>query len=85
MTTTPNPPAPAKTSELIKFNIPKGWSALYEPNAKNVLVLKEFPNGGSANSKLSLISKATKAELMAEITTLGLTWIPPVAPAESTK
>lgn len=71
---------PAVEPTLPKFTIPKGWSALYEPKTKKVFVLREFTSGGSAASKLTLITKDTQAALMAEINRLGLTWTP-AAPA----
>jgi hypothetical protein len=67
------------TPALPAFDIPKGWNALYESNTKKVYVLKEFPLGGKANSYLTLLTKATEAELRAEITALGLTIVEPVA------
>jgi len=70
-----NPTTPA----LPKFDIPKGWNALYDQTSKKVYVVKEFPLGGKATSFLSLITKATEAELMAEIAAQGLTVVP-VAP-----
>lgn len=69
-----------KDETLPKFSIPTGWNALYEPQSKKVFVLREFKHGGSAASKLTLITKDTQAALMAEIDRLGLTWTPP-APA----
>jgi hypothetical protein len=75
-------PAPEPT--LPKFTIPKGWSALYEPETKKVFVLREFANGGSAASKLTLITKDTQAALMAEIDRLGLSWTPPAPAAPPT-
>ena len=74
MTATPTTP------NLIAFDIPKGWNALYEKTSKKVYVIQDFPNGGKASSALSLISKATEAELRAEIEALGLTIVEPVAP-----
>jgi hypothetical protein len=71
---------PPLDPSLPKFTIPKGWSALYEPNTKKVHVLREFVHGGMAASLLTLVTKDTQAELMAEIDRLGLTWTPPVTP-----
>lgn len=65
---------------LVSFDIPKGWNALFDPAAKKVYVLKEFPLGGKAKSALSLLNKPTEAELRAEIAALGLTILQPAAP-----
>lgn len=67
---------------LPKFAIPLGWSALYHSSTKKVHVLKEFKFGGKAASLLTLITKNTQAELMAEIDRLGLTWTPPAQEPE---
>jgi hypothetical protein len=69
---------PPTNEALPKFPIPKGWNALYEQETKKVFVLREFPHGGMASSKLKLITKVTQAELMAEVQNLGLTWTPPI-------
>ncbi len=60
-----------------EFDIPKGWNALYNPIEKKVYVIREFPQGGKANSVLTLISKNTKEELIKAFTDLGLTWTEP--------
>lgn len=75
--------APIKDENLPKFPIPKGWNALYEPETKKVFVLREFASGGSAASKLTLITKSTQAELMAEISRLGLNWTAPEPVSQS--
>jgi hypothetical protein len=67
-------------SNLPKFDIPKGWNAMFDPTSKKVYVLKEFVLGGKAQSALSLITKPTEAELRAEITAQGLTIVEPAAP-----
>jgi hypothetical protein len=74
---------PPASETLPKFSIPKGWNALYEPESKKVFVLREFTHGGSASSKLTLITKSTQAELMAEISRLGLNWTPPAPVSQS--
>lgn len=76
MANEPTLPKAPDLSDLKKFTLPKGWNALYEPSTKKVFVLKEFPVGGTANSKLTLINKPTEAELMAEVARLGLSWTP---------
>jgi hypothetical protein len=63
---------------LIKTKINKGWTAFYNPTTKFVYGIHEFKIGGEANSALSLLSKDTKEELLAEITSLGLNYTPPV-------
>ena len=67
------------STEKKKFTIPKGWNALYNPTEKKVYVCREYPQGGSADSILSLITKPTKAELLTAFTELELTWTEPVA------
>jgi hypothetical protein len=74
---------PPKDETLPKFSIPKGWNALYEPETKKVFVLREFPHGGSAASKLTLITRNTQAELTDEIARLGLNWTPPAPVSQS--
>jgi len=64
-------------NNLPSFDIPKGWNALYEPTSRKVYVIKEFSAGGKANSNLKLLSKATEAELLAEIELMGLTIVKP--------
>lgn len=66
---------------MAKIEIPKGWTAFYDPIHKKVFGLSEFKNGGKADTALTLISKNTKEELLAEFTALGLTYVAPVAPA----
>jgi len=67
------------STEKKKFTIPKGWNALYNPVEKKVYVCLEFPEGGSADSILSIITKPSKAELLADFEALGLSWTEPVA------
>lgn len=62
-----------------KVIIPKGWTAFVEPNTKKVFGLSEFKNGGKAETALTLISKDTKEELIAEFGIRGLTYIEPVS------
>jgi hypothetical protein len=64
-------------NNLVKLEIPKGWTAFYDPKTKKVLGLSEFKNGGKAETSLTLISKTTKDELLGEFTTLNLTYIEP--------
>lgn len=67
------------STEKKKFPIPKGWNALYNPVEKKVYVCQEFPNGGSADSILLLITKPSKAEMLKAFTDLGLSWTAPAA------
>ena len=67
------------STEKKKFPIPKGWNALYNPVEKKVYVCLEFPEGGSADSILLLITKPSKAELLEAFTDLGLSWTEPTA------
>lgn len=67
------------STEKKQFIIPKGWNALYNPVEKKVYVCQEFPNGGTANSILLLITKPSKAELLKAFTDLGLSWTEPTA------
>ncbi len=66
---------------MAQTEIPKGWTAFYDPRTNKVFGLSEFKNGGKAETALTLISKDTKEELLAEFTTKGLTYVEPVAPA----
>ena len=60
-----------------KTDIPKGWTAFYDPKTNKVFGLSEFKNGGKAETSLTLVSKTTKEEVLAELTTLGLTYTEP--------
>lgn len=62
---------------LIDIEIPKGWSMLYDPSSKIVYGMSEFKSGAKANTSLSVLTKETKAELLAEIETMGLSYTPP--------
>lgn len=62
---------------MIKITIPKGWTAFVEPNSKKVFGFSEFKNGGIASTSLTLISKETKEELLAELDNQGLTYTLP--------
>lgn len=66
-------------STIKETKIEKGWTAFYNPSEKKVYGLTEFKNGGKAKSSLTLITKATKAEVLAEIQALGLSYTPPVS------
>jgi len=62
---------------MIKLEIPKGWTAFYDPKTNKVFGLSEFKNGGKADTALTLISKETKEEVLAELAKLGLTYTEP--------
>lgn len=66
-------------STLKDINIEKGWTAFYDLDTKKVFGITEFKNGGKAKTALSLITKPTKAEVLEEIATLGLSYTPPVS------
>jgi hypothetical protein len=51
----------------------------YNPSQKKVYGMSELKNGGKAKTALSVVTKPTKAELMAEIEALGLSYTPPPA------
>ena len=52
----------------------------YNLSEKKVYGIAELKNGGKAKTALTLLTKPTKAELLAEIETLGLTYTPPALP-----
>lgn len=64
---------------LIDITIPVGWTMFYNPSEKKVYGMSELKNGGKAKTALTVITKPTKAELMAEIDVLGLSYTPPPA------
>lgn len=80
MANTPTPtPAPIT---LVGVTIPVGWTAFYHPSEKKVYGVTEFKNGCSAKTALSIVTKPSEAELMTEITSLGLAYTAPaVKPA----
>jgi len=62
---------------MAKIDIPKGWTAFFQPTTKKVLGLTEFKNGGKADTALTLINKNTKEEVLAEIKKLNLNYTEP--------
>lgn len=68
---------------MAQIEIPKGWTAFYDPITNKVFGLSEFKNGGKADTALALISKATKEEVLAEFPLRGLDYVEPVAPVVS--
>ena len=52
------------------INIPKGWTAFVKD--KEALGYKEFTSGGKYRGKLTLITKPTEAELLAELARLKI-------------
>ena len=64
---------------LNDIKIDSGWTAFYSPSSKKVFGMSELKNGGTAKTALSIITKPTKAELLAEIEALGLVYTPPAA------
>jgi hypothetical protein len=57
---------------FIQLDIPKGWTAFVDE--KRCLGYQEFKEGGKAKTKLTLITKPTKAELLAELSKQGITY-----------
>jgi hypothetical protein len=57
---------------FIEVVIPKGWTAFI--NDKRCVGYQEFKEGGKAKTKLTLITKPTKAELLAELSKQGITY-----------
>ena len=51
--------------ERTKYTITKGWTAFVKDG--KLVGIKEFPHGGKADTILTLISKPTKEELLAEL------------------
>jgi hypothetical protein len=51
--------------------IAKGWTAFVK-DGKSCLGYREFPTGGKYFGKLTLITKPTEAELLAELTRLKI-------------
>ena len=63
-----------------QYKIPKAtWVAFCNPETKKALFVKEFANGGNANTALELIMKPTKAEVLAQIKKAGYTYEEPKA------
>lgn len=58
---------------LIDLTIPVGWTAFCNVAEKKVLGYQEFKNAGKAKTALTLVTKPTEAELLAEITRLKYT------------
>jgi hypothetical protein len=52
-------------------NISSGWVA-FVTDGKSCLGYREFPTGGKYFGKLTLITKPTEAELLAELTRLNI-------------
>ena len=57
---------------FIEITIPKGWTAFVDD--KRCIGYQEFKDGGKAKTKLSLITKPTKAELLAELSKQGIAY-----------
>jgi len=58
--------------------IEAGWSAFV--NGTEYLGIKEFPKGGKAFTSLTIITKPTQEELLAELTAQGITQAPAPIP-----
>lgn len=58
-------------SMFIEIIIPVGWTAFVDGN--KCVGYQEFKQGGKAKTKLTIISKETKAELLAELKRLNIT------------
>ena len=57
---------------FIEIEIPKGWTAFV--NDKRCLGYQEFKDGGKAKTKLTIITKPTKAQLLAELSAQGIAY-----------
>lgn len=59
--------------KLIDLNIPVGWTAFCNVAEKKVLGYREFKKTGKAKTALTLVTKPTEAELLAELALLKYT------------
>lgn len=63
--------------ELKAIVLPVGWNALADPQKKTALVIGQYRYVSEARTLLTLITKPTEAELLAELAAQGLAPIYP--------
>ena len=62
---------PMTTKQII--TIPAGWAGFYEAETKKLFGISEFKSGGKANTKLTVIAKPTREEVVAALVADGVT------------
>ena len=68
---------PIKQPELKDVVLPVGWNALVNPDKKTALVIGQYRYVSEAKTALTLVTKPTEAELLAELNAAGLTLLYP--------
>lgn len=53
--------------------IPAGWAGFYDADSKKLVGLSQFKNGGKAHTKLTVIAKPTREEVVAALIAQGVT------------
>lgn len=52
--------------------IPAGWAGFYDAASKKLYGISQFKNGGKAHTKLTLICKPTREEVVAALVAEGV-------------
>jgi hypothetical protein len=52
--------------------IPAGWAGFYDAASKKLFGISEFKKGGKAHTKLTLICKPTREEVVAALVAEGV-------------
>lgn len=52
--------------------IPAGWAGFYDAETKKLLGISEFKNGGKAHTKLEVVAKPTREEVVSALTAEGV-------------
>ena len=55
-----------------KINIPAGWAGFYDAETKKFFGITEFKSGGKADTKLTVVAKPTKEEVVAALVAEGV-------------
>jgi len=64
------------------IDIPTGWVAFYNADTKKVFGITEFKSPSKGYSALTVLVKTSKADLLSEFATMGLTYSEPaIAPS----
>ena len=69
--TTPNQPTPHPAVGLPELVLPLGWNALVSHENKTALICGQYKVLGKAFSRLEVMNKASKEELLDAIEVLG--------------
>ncbi len=53
--------------------IPAGWAGFYDAETKKLFGISQFRSGGKAHTKLTVIAKPTREEVVAALVADGVT------------